>query len=342
MQSPGDTGRRVSEGKAVAAAPLPARGPGRLRSVRSRELADRIREEVLAGSFASGSLPGEESLTAAYGASRNTVRGALRLLVAEGLLVRRPGLGTRVAARKFAHGLDRLAGLAETLTQQGTIVSEVQAARWEKAPAAAARRLELEPGVTVLYLERLRLLDGEPLSLDSSYLTADIGTALVDADLRSRDVFALIEEIAAMPLGTAEVQVQAMALKRAVASERGAAAAGPGRLRPGGGNRDHGGRPGRGPRHRRAVPPVRPAAGRGCRHRDRHACRHRNAGKRRLSSIGPAAPAGDPARRSPAGPHRRGRNPGRRVHQLRRAGAAVRDLPRRLPRDHRLARLVPF
>src|SRR6185437_8785297 len=210
MQSPGDTGRRVSEGKAVAAAPLPARGPGRLRSVRSRELADRIREEVLAGSFASGSLPGEESLTAAFGASRNTVRGALRLLVAEGLLVRRPGLGTRVAARKFAHSLDRLAGLAETLTQQGTIVSEVRAARWEKAPAAAARRLELESGVTVLYLERLRLLDGEPLSLDSSYLTADIGTALVDADLRSRDVFALIEEIAAMPLGTAEVSVQAV------------------------------------------------------------------------------------------------------------------------------------
>jgi GntR family transcriptional regulator len=200
----------LPEDEAVDAAPQPTRGLGRLRSVRSRELADRIREEIVAGSFASGSLPGEQSLTAAYGASRNTVRDALRLLVAEGLLVRRPGLGTRVATRKFAHSLDRLAGLAETLTQQGTILNEIRVARWEPASATVARRLGIGHGAAVFYLERLRLLDGEPLSLDSSYVTADIGISLVGADLRSRDVFALIEEIAAMPLGTAEVSLQAV------------------------------------------------------------------------------------------------------------------------------------
>lgn len=186
------------------------RGTGRLRSVRSHELAGRIREEILAGSFPSGSLPDEQTLTAAYGATRNTVRDALRLLVAEGLLVRRPGLGTRVAARKFAHSLDRLAGLGETLLRQGTITNEVRVARWEKAGSAVARRLQLREGSPVLYLQRLRLIDGEPLSLDSSHVIAEIGTALLRADLRSRDVFALIEEIAAAPLGTAEVSLQAI------------------------------------------------------------------------------------------------------------------------------------
>jgi GntR family transcriptional regulator len=117
-------------------------------------VADRIREEILAGSFASGSLPEEKSLTARYGSSRNTVRDALRLLVAEGLLVRRPGLGTRVAAQKFAHSLDRLAGLAETLARQGTIANEVRVARWEAASPRVARCLEIEEGATVLYTWR--------------------------------------------------------------------------------------------------------------------------------------------------------------------------------------------
>jgi GntR family transcriptional regulator len=196
------------------ATPHPAtqskRGEGRLRSVRSRELADRLRDEILAGAFASGSLPDEQSLTATYGATRNAVREALRLLVAEGLLVRRPGLGTRVAARKFAHSLDRLAGLAETLRRQGTITNEVRIARWESAPSAVAGRLDIDDGAAVLYLQRLRSLDGEPLSLDSSYITAPIGEGLLRQDLHSRDVFALIEEIAATPLGTAEVEVQAI------------------------------------------------------------------------------------------------------------------------------------
>jgi GntR family transcriptional regulator len=185
------------------------RGASRLRSVRSRELADRLREEILAGSFASGSLPGEQSLAAAYGSTRNAVRDALRLLVAEGLLVRRPGLGTRVAARKFAHSLDRLAGLAETLLQQGVITNDVRISRWEESPPDIAQRLQIDDGATVLYLQRLRFLDGEPLSLDSSYITAGIGAALLQQDLHSRDVFGLIEEIAAIPLGTAEVKVQA-------------------------------------------------------------------------------------------------------------------------------------
>jgi GntR family transcriptional regulator len=189
--------------------PQSRRGERRLRSVRARELADRIREEILAGSFASGSLPDERSLTAAHGATRNTVRDALRLLVAEGLLVRRPGLGTRIATQKFAHSLDRLAGLAETLLEHGAISNEVRVARLEAASSAIAHRLEIDEGAAVLFLQRLRSLEQTPLSLDSSYITAEIGEALLQEDLRSRDVFALIEETAGGPLGTAQVTLHA-------------------------------------------------------------------------------------------------------------------------------------
>jgi GntR family transcriptional regulator len=186
------------------------RGARRLRSDRAREVAEHLRNRIMDGAFESGALPDERRLSADCGASRNAVREALHLLVAEGLVLRRPGLGTRIAAPKFEHSLDRLAGLAETLTEQGTITNEVRVARLECPPPAIATSLGIGEGVAVLHLERLRRLDGRPLSLDLSYVTADIGTALLAEDLRSRDVFTLIEEISGMPLGTAEVTVHAV------------------------------------------------------------------------------------------------------------------------------------
>jgi GntR family transcriptional regulator len=185
-------------------------GPRRLRADRAREIADRLRQRVLDGEFASGVLPDEQRLATDYGASRNAVREALHLLSAEGLVLRRPGLGTRVVARKFEHSLDRLAGLAEVLTEQGAITNEVRVARLEVPPPAIASRLGIGGGVQALYLERVRWLGGQPLSLDLSYVVADIGTALLAEDLQSRDVFALIEETSRMPLGTAEVEVHAV------------------------------------------------------------------------------------------------------------------------------------
>ncbi|MFC7752507.1 GntR family transcriptional regulator [Tsukamurella soli] len=198
--------------------------PERLRSERARRLADRIRQDVLGGRFAAGALPDEHHLVTEYGASRNAVREALRLLAAEGLLVRRPGFGTRVAAQKFAHSLDRLAGLAETLNHRGGITNEVRSLTWQAAAPDVARRLDVDPGTTVLYLERLRTLDGEPLSVDCSHLTADIGAELVTMDLGSRDVFELIELIVGMPLGVSEVAVHAVNAESDVADVLGLAA----------------------------------------------------------------------------------------------------------------------
>jgi GntR family transcriptional regulator len=183
----------------------------RSRAERARQLADVLRQQVTAGAFDSGPLPDERSLGRDFDASRNAVREALGLLRAEGLLSRRQGVGTTVNRPKFGHGLDRLAGLAETLTGYGTIDNEIRAAHLvRRPPTAVAERLELAPGAAAVYLERLRRLDGLPLSLDTTYLTEDVGTPLLAEDLAGRDVFALIEETTGRPLGRAEVAVHAV------------------------------------------------------------------------------------------------------------------------------------
>ncbi|EYT84590.1 GntR family transcriptional regulator [Streptomyces andamanensis] len=182
----------------------------RLRADRARQLADLLRRQLLTGAFADGPLPHEDLLAADYRASRNTVRQALDLLRAEGLVDRLPGVGTVVVARKYPHGLDRLMGLAETLREHGRVSNEVRTMGPAPAPAPVAERLRVPAGADVLYIERLRRLNGLPLSLDLTYVPLDIGTALLDADLENTDVFRLLETITGRPLGHAEITLEAV------------------------------------------------------------------------------------------------------------------------------------
>ncbi|MFF9277953.1 GntR family transcriptional regulator [Streptomyces griseosporeus] len=182
----------------------------RLRADRARQLADLLRRQLLTGAFAAGTLPHESTLAADYRASRNTVRQALDLLRAEGLVERLPGVGTVVVARKYPHGLDRLMGLAETLREHGRISNEVRTMGPVPAPAPVAERLRVAPGADVLYIERLRRLNGLPLSLDLTYLPWDIGGALIGEDLENTDIFRLLEGLTGQSLGHAEISLEAV------------------------------------------------------------------------------------------------------------------------------------
>ncbi|MFF0410234.1 GntR family transcriptional regulator [Kitasatospora sp. NPDC004745] len=182
----------------------------RLRADRARQVADVLRHQVLGDVYRGGQLPHEEQLAEEFGASRNTVREALDLLRAEGLVRRVPGSGTLVVAEKLPHGLTRLQGLAETLHEHGEVTNEVRAFGPVRAPGPVARRLGLPEGGDVLYVERVRRLGGLPLSLDLTYLAPDLGERLDPADLVDRDVFRLIEEAAGQPLGAADITLEAV------------------------------------------------------------------------------------------------------------------------------------
>lgn len=198
--------------------PLPgpsvASGPGappgrRPRAERARQVVEVLRHQIASGAFASGLLPDERQLIADFGVSRNTVREALRMLRDEGVVERRQGVGTVIRHRTYEHALHRLTGLAETLSAHGAVSNEVRTAEPVRPPADVARRLGIPDGGQVVAIERLRSLDGAPLSLDLTYLTPDIGLPLLDADLACRDLFALIEQVLGGPLGSASLAVHA-------------------------------------------------------------------------------------------------------------------------------------
>jgi len=183
--------------------------PLRRRADRARQVADVLRHQVRDGVYADG-LPGEAQLVAEFSVSRNTVREALAILKAEGLIDRGPRVGTHVAQRKYDHGLHALVGLKETFKDYGDVRNEVRAATQLPAPAAVARRLQLTPGEPVVFIERLRYLGDLPLSLDLTYLAPDIGAAVLEHSLETNDVFALIEQVTGQRLGSADIALEAV------------------------------------------------------------------------------------------------------------------------------------
>jgi GntR family transcriptional regulator len=182
----------------------------RRRADHARQVGDVLRHQVLAGAYPDGVLPGERALCREFNASRNTVREALVLLRDEGIVDRAPGIGTTVASGKYPHGLFRLLGLAEVMQPHGEITNEVRTVALIASPASVAARLGLETGEPVVYIERLRRIGGEPLSLDLTYLARDIGEPLLAEDLGHQDIFVLIERTAGQPLGHADVSLEAV------------------------------------------------------------------------------------------------------------------------------------
>ncbi|NNG38228.1 GntR family transcriptional regulator [Flexivirga sp. ID2601S] len=177
---------------------------------RAQPIAEALRERIAAGDLRPGDRLEESELGAAYTASRNSVREALDLLVADGLVERKRGVGTRVGTPKLGHGLDRLAGLGETLLEQGEVRNEaLEARRLRRLPKDVAARLDQAPEDGGVRIRRLRSLQTEPLSLDVSYFPADVGASLLSADLAGTDVFELLEESLGTRLGSAQLVVHA-------------------------------------------------------------------------------------------------------------------------------------
>lgn len=92
-----------------------------------KSIAERLRIRLNSADFTLNSLlPGEKKLAEEFAVSRMTIRKAIDLLVAWGLVVRRHGSGTYLVRKDVLHQTASLTGLVEVLKRQGkTVTSQV-------------------------------------------------------------------------------------------------------------------------------------------------------------------------------------------------------------------------
>jgi GntR family transcriptional regulator len=147
----------------------------------------RIIEDVRSGALQPGErLGSERALAERFGVSRATLRLALDALERLGTIRRVPGRGggTFVHNTKIERDLSSLAGLPEYLRRSGYQAgTRVVSASLRPADETTARELAIAAGAPVYDLLRVRLANGEPISLEHAALPADAIPGLLEQPL---------------------------------------------------------------------------------------------------------------------------------------------------------------
>ena len=118
-------------------------------------------------------LPAERDIAADLGVSRITVRKALDALVQEGLVRRRHGAGTFVAAR-VEKSFSMLSSFSEDMASRGrTVRSDWLRRAVGAVTPAEAMVLGLSPGSPVLRFHRIRYADDVAMALEYTSVPAE-------------------------------------------------------------------------------------------------------------------------------------------------------------------------
>lgn len=139
-----------------------------------RCIADDYEQRILVGKYENGAkLPPESEIAAQYGVNRHTVRRAMAELGARGLVRTERGSGTFVKTDKLDYRIGRRTRFSEIVAAAGhEAEGRLQGHRHEPASEEIAAHLGLKAGDDVVRLEILRAADRVPISVATTWLSA--------------------------------------------------------------------------------------------------------------------------------------------------------------------------
>lgn len=147
------------------------------------KLQEWLRDGMNSGRLVAGTaISTERELAEQFGVSRITVRKAVDGLVYEGLLTRRRGAGTFVAAR-VEKSYSKMTSFTEDMMSRGRVPSS----KWLSKTIGTvnpeeALSMGLSPGTMVYRYNRMRFADGSSMGLDYSTVPADCLPSLESVD----------------------------------------------------------------------------------------------------------------------------------------------------------------
>lgn len=136
-------------------------------------------------------LPAETELAEQFSVSRMTARHAFENLAREGLIDRRRGAGSFVAAPPLHRAESILYSFTEDMRRRGMVASSrLLSAEVGSAPRSAVL-LGLDPDAWVVKIDRVRMADGQPLARERVALPSAF-KAVLDYDLENGSLHAAL------------------------------------------------------------------------------------------------------------------------------------------------------
>lgn len=165
-------------------------------------------------------LPAESELVDQYDLSRSTVRQALELLVNDGLIYRKRGQGTFVARATFEQNLTRIVSFWEDMKQRGhEPATKVLSSELVPSPEDVAQALEIEPGEELANIVRLRIADGETMSVEHSFLVHKYCPGVTQRDYANSSLRQMLADEYNINLVYAKQKIRAVAASSSLAKD---------------------------------------------------------------------------------------------------------------------------
>lgn len=154
------------------------------------QLEQDLRARVIGREFSPGDLlPSEERICEHYGVSRITVRRALDALIAQGLIVKKRGVGSFVAEPRAPGRSIALRGsLDEFLSGAGAMEPDHLSVSHQARNSEAAAILDLSDDADLTCVKLLSRIAGEPTAYLEIYFPADVGVQLEADDFLTAGV----------------------------------------------------------------------------------------------------------------------------------------------------------
>ena len=182
------------------------------------QIARQLLQEIQQGAFGpTGKLPSEAELVERFAVSRVTIRLALGKLGDDGVVERKQGKGTYVAAQQVRHDLDALRSFHDSLKLQGLNPGmRLLGHRLEPVPD----ELEKLFAGHCVSVERLHFVDDEPIAFAVSHLIE----ALKDIDwtaMAEVPLYSVLEQVTGRPVARADIAIRAREADKALAGHLG-------------------------------------------------------------------------------------------------------------------------
>jgi GntR family transcriptional regulator len=160
-------------------------------------------------------LPSEKELCLQFLASRSTIRIALDHLSYAGKIFRVPGKGSFVALPKIDQNLSQFMGFSEKMKAQGfSVKTKLIKKDVIFADGEISAKLLLKPREKVIKIERLRLVEAQPMVLQLFFVPLSTCHVLLNEDLEAQSLRLLLEKKCGIRLHRSDLWVESFAPSR--------------------------------------------------------------------------------------------------------------------------------